>query len=199
MSAMPSTRASLIVRLRNAADSEAWREFVRLYAPVVYAYARRRQLQDADAADLTQEVLRSVMTATRGPRYDPARGSFRNWLFTVTRNKLIDLRERAKRGQPAGGTSAHEQLQQLAAPEDEAAWDEEFQRRLFAVAAEQVQPEFEATTWQAFWQTAVEGKKPPEAAAALGMSVGAVYIARSRVQARLRDRVRELTEVESEG
>src|SRR5262249_22561720 len=117
MSPTPTTQASLLVRLRDPGDGEAWRQFVRLYAPVVYGYARRRQLQDADAADLTQEVLRNVMTAARRLDYDPARGSFRAWLFTVTRNKMIDLRERQRRGQAAGGTSAGELFDQQPARE----------------------------------------------------------------------------------
>jgi RNA polymerase sigma factor (sigma-70 family) len=193
MSVLPNTRASLLVRLRDPADAEAWRQFVLVYAPVVYAYARRRQLQDADAADLTQEVLRNVAKAARGFDYDPNRGSFRSWLFTVTRNKLLDLRERQRRGQGAGGTSAHELLEQQPAREDEALWDAEFRRHLFALAAEQIRPEFEERTWRAFWQTAVDGQKPQEVAAGLGLSIGAVYIARSRVQARMKERVRELT------
>jgi RNA polymerase sigma-70 factor (ECF subfamily) len=194
MSATPTTRASLLVRLRDRGDAAAWREFVSLYAPVVYAYARRRQVQDADAADLTQEVLRNVMNAARKLEYDPARGSFRAWLFTVTRNKLIDLRERQRRGRGAGGTSAAERIEQQPAPDDEAVWDEEFRRRLFSAAAEQVRGEFEPSTWRAFWLTAVEDKKPADAAAELGMSVGAVYVAKSRVQASLRQRVAELEE-----
>src|SRR5206468_8542822 len=177
---------------------EAWRQFVRLYAPVVYAYARRRQMQDADAADLTQEVLRGIMKAARRLDYDPARGSFRAWLFTVSRNKLIDLRERQRRGQGAGGTSAGEMFDRQPAREDEAVWDEEFRRHLFATAAEQVRGEFEEATWQAFWKTAVDGHKPAAVAAELGLSVGAVYIAKSRVQARLKERVSELGDLTAE-
>jgi RNA polymerase sigma-70 factor (ECF subfamily) len=196
MSAIPTTRASLLLRLRDPGDNEAWRQFVQLYAPVVYAYARQRQLQDADAADLTQEVLRNVMRAARKLEYDATRGSFRGWLFTVTRNKLIDWREKQSRGQAAGGTSAQEVFTQQPAPEDEALWDQEFRRHVFAAAAEQVRQEFEGTSWQAFWSTAVEGKKAPEVAHALGLSVGAVYIAKSRIQARLKERVSELCDLQ---
>ena len=196
MSAEPKTRASLLVRLRDASDAEAWRQFVQVYAPVVYGYARRRQLQDADAADLTQEVLRSVASAARKFEYDPDRGSFRSWLFTVARNKLLDLRARQRRGQGAGGTSAQELLEQQPATSDETMWDEEFRRRLFALAVEQAKPDFEERTWQAFWRTAVNGEEARDIAAALGISVGAVYIAKSRVQARLTERVQELSEAE---
>ena len=197
MSAMPTTRASLLVRLRDPGDGDAWRQFVQVYGPVVYGFARRRGLQDADAADLMQEVLRGLMTSARRLDYDPKRGSFRSWLFTVTRNKLIDLREKQQRGQAMGGSSAQDMFEQQPAREDESLWDEEFQRQLFSVAAAQVKGEFEQTTWSAFWSTAVDGKKPPEVAAELGISVGAVYIAKSRVQARLKERVAELAEIEN--
>jgi len=192
MTTLPTTRASLLVRLRDSRDADAWRQFVQVYAPVVYAYARRRQFQDADAADLTQDVLRSVAKAARTLDYDPARGTFRSWLFTLARNKLIDFRERQRRGQAAGGTAAQELLDQHPARADEELWDEEFRRRIFALAAEQVRPDFEASTWDAFWQTTVDGRKPQEVAAALAISVGAVYIAKSRIQVRLKERVREL-------
>jgi RNA polymerase sigma factor (sigma-70 family) len=197
MSAAPSTRASLLVRLRDPGDDDAWRQFVQLYAPVVYGFARQRQLQDADAADLTQEVLRSVMTSAGRLDYDPARGSFRGWLFTVTRNKFLDLRERQRRGQGRGGTSAQAILADLPAPEEEALWDEEFRRRLFAAAAEQVRKEFEERSWQAFWATCIDGKKAADVASELGLSVGAVYIAKSRIQARLKERVAELNEADN--
>src|SRR5262245_48529780 len=91
MSDHPSTRASLLVRLRDPHDGAAWDTFVRLYAPLVYGLARRRGLQDADAADLTQEVLWTVARSVGGLEYDPARGTFRAWLYTVVRTRLINF------------------------------------------------------------------------------------------------------------
>jgi RNA polymerase sigma factor (sigma-70 family) len=92
---MPPTRASLLLRLRDPLDGAAWREFVDLYAPLVYGYARKQGLQDADAADLCQEVLRAVLTGVSRLEYDPNRGAFRNWLFTVVRRTLSKCRARA--------------------------------------------------------------------------------------------------------
>src|SRR5262249_56151209 len=86
------TRASLLVRLRDPRDGAAWREFVERYGPVVYGYVRKQGLQDADAADLCQDVLAAVAGAVGRLNYDPNRGSFRNWLFTVVRRKLINWR-----------------------------------------------------------------------------------------------------------
>ena len=82
------------------------------------------------------------------------------------------------------------------APEDESLWDREYERRLFAVAIEKVQPEFQETTWKAFWQTAVENREPKAVADGLKMSVGAVYVAKSRVLARLRDEVKVMMDEE---
>jgi RNA polymerase sigma-70 factor (ECF subfamily) len=190
----PTTRSSLLARIRDLQDREAWNQFVELYAPLVYQFARRRRLQDADAADLTQDVLRAVAGAADRLSYDLRRGSFRSWLYAVARHKLCDLLARRERpGRGSGDPAEHEQLERQPAPEDEAAqWDREYERRLFTWAAERVRGEFRGPTWEAFWLTAVEGKGAQEAAGALGISAGAVYIARSRVLARLRKHIQEL-------
>jgi RNA polymerase sigma-70 factor (ECF subfamily) len=190
----PVTRPSLLVRLRDVRDAPAWAQFVQLYAPLIYGFARRQGLQDADAADLTQDVLQAVAGAVRGFDYDPARGSFRGWLFTVVRSRLSNFRRRC-RAHPdvAGGdTDVQEKLASVPASEvDRCWWDQEHERRLFAWAAEQVRPAVEPATWSAFWGTAVEGRAAKEVAAALGLSAAAVYMARSRVLARLKDVIRE--------
>src|SRR5689334_15164002 len=107
MADLPTTRASLLVRIRDARDREAWGQFVQVYGPVVYGYARKRGLQDADAADLTQDVLRAVSAAAGRLDYDPRRGSFCGWLFTLAHHKLYDLLAcRRRQGQGCGGTTA---------------------------------------------------------------------------------------------
>ena len=194
MSDAPATRLSLLVRLRDARDDGAWSQFVELYAPLVYGFARKHGLQDADAADLTQDVLQAVSGGIRRLDYDPRRGSFRGWLFTVVRNKLRDFLAAQKRpGRATGDADAQRQLQELPArDEDQSAWwDQEYERRVFDWAAEQVRGVFSESTWRAFWQTAVEGKTGPQAARSLGMSVAAVYLAKGRVMARLKEIIRE--------
>jgi RNA polymerase sigma factor (sigma-70 family) len=191
MAKAPPTRPSLLLRLRDARDGAAWSEFVEVYAPLVYGYARKQGLQDADAADVTQEVLRAVSGAMGRLEYDPERGSFRGWLFTIVRNKLRSFLAGPK-GQARGGTSAQLLLEAQPGPAEATAWDAEYEQRLFAWAADQVRGGFEDATWRAFWRTAVEGRAPKEVAAELGLTVGAVYIAKSRVLARLRERVRDL-------
>jgi RNA polymerase sigma-70 factor (ECF subfamily) len=194
MSDAPATRLSLLVRLRDARDDTAWSQFVELYAPLVFGFARKHGLQDADAADLTQDVLQAISGGIRRLDYDPRRGTFRGWLFTVVRNKLRNFQAARQRpGQGLGGPDAQRRLQELPAREVDQAtwWDQEYERRVFAWAAEQVRGSFSDTTWQAFWRTAVEGQTGPVAARALGTSVAAVYLAKGRVMARLKELIRQ--------
>lgn len=194
MSNTPATRLSLLVRLRDARDDRAWSQFVELYAPLVYGFSRKHGLQDADAADLTQDVLQAVSGGIRRLDYDPQRGSFRGWLFTVVRNKLRNFLAAQKRpGRDTGDSNAQRLLQELPAREDDQAawWDQEYEQRVFSWAAGQARGAFQDSTWQAFWQTAVEGKTGPEVARALRLTVAAVYLAKGRVMARLKDIIRE--------
>lgn len=126
-------------------------------------------------------------------QYDADRGGFRRWLFTVTRNELRDAVAHGKRHPAGSGDTGVKQLieQQPAPLDDEALWEEEYQRRRFDWAAQQVRGKVDHSTWQAFWQTAVEGKPADEVARTLKMSTGAVYIAKSRVIARLRKQIEE--------
>ena len=193
MQESPATRASLLVRIRDGSDAAAWQEFVRLYAPIIYGFARKRGLQDADAADLMQEVLRSVSTAVHRLDYDPVRGTFRGWLFTVTRNKVFNfLESSSRRVQGSGDSRVQQRLEQHPDGELSADWEAEYQRALAAEAMERVKGEFQAATWDAFMLTAVEGRTPAQAAGRVGLSVGAVYVAKSRVIARLRQEIERM-------
>jgi RNA polymerase sigma-70 factor (ECF subfamily) len=191
MADLPPTRASLLLRLRDPRDEAAWGQFVDLYGPVVYGYLRRQGLQDADAADLSQDVLAAVVGAVGRLEYDPARGTFRNWLFTAVRRKLANWRAAAAhRAHGSGDPAARELLEQCPVPEEsEAAWEAEWRRRVFAWACAQVRRDVTEATWQAFWRTAVDGQPGKRVAADLGLSVAAVYLARSRVLARLKELV----------
>jgi RNA polymerase sigma-70 factor (ECF subfamily) len=195
MQESPATRASLLVRLRDGSDADAWREFVRLYAPVIYGFARKRGLQDADAADLMQEVLRSVSSAVPKLEYDPDRGSFRGWLFTVTRNKVFNfLDSRSRREQATGNSDMQRRLEQQADADGKLSseWEADYERAMAAQAMERVRSEFQIATWQAFVLTAIDGETPAEVARRVGLSVGAIYVAKSRVIARLRQEIERM-------
>ena len=199
MAEAPLTRATLLVRLKDIDDAEAWTEFVQLYGPVVYGFARKRGLQDSDAADMVQEVLRSVARNADRMEYDPKKGTFRGWLYTVTRNKIYNfLSSQKRRPRASGDSGSQERLESYADPsnEAEADWELEYQRRLSAKAMDRVKHEFQPATWQAFWGTAVEGRQAQEVGESLKMTSGAVYVAKSRVLARLREEVQRLQEEE---
>ena len=194
------TRASLLIRLRDRSDQSAWNEFVTVYGPVIYGFARRKGLQDADSADIMQDVLRSVTSAIERLDYDPRQGRFRGWLYTLTRNRVMTLL--SSRNGKARATGDSNVQSMLAAHPDgrsdvEADWELDYQRSLTSVVLEEVQSEFSEKIWAAFWQTAVDARPVPDVARALGMSAGSVYVAKSRVLARVREAVqRRLEEAE---
>jgi len=184
----------LLVQIRDGTNHAAWHEFVALYGPIVYGFARKRGLQDADAADLMQDVLRSVSGAIGRLEYDPSQGTFRGWLFTITRNKVFNFLS-ARRIRPQGsGDSATNRLLANQPEEYDGSdvWEMEYQRRIAALAMERVKGEFQENTWRAFLLTAVEGVAASEAAKQLGMSPGAIYVAKSRVLARLKEEVESM-------
>jgi RNA polymerase sigma factor (sigma-70 family) len=184
------TRPSLLLELRDVENAIAWGRFVDLYTPLVFRFARKRGLQDADAADVTQEVMKSVAASIQTFEYEPARGGFRNWLFTVTRNKLNNYFHRQQRRPVAlGSTTMMRFIEEQPGAGHEPEWDHEYRVRLFHWAADQVRPEFHDSTWEAFWQTSVLHRPAGDVARDLRLSEGAVYIGRSRVIARLRAQV----------
>jgi RNA polymerase sigma factor (sigma-70 family) len=184
------TRPSLLLGLRDAENKEAWEDFARIYSRLIYGFCMQRGLQEADAADVTQEVLKTVARTIQRFEYDPRRGRFRGWLLTVTRSKFNNfLGGQQRRIQSEGGTTVLRQVEAVPSPEEETNWDKELQQRLFEWASERVRKEITAKSWDAFWRTAVEGQSGEEVAAGLGLSVGAVYVAKSRVTARLREMI----------
>jgi len=181
-----TTRPSLLLRVRDLADAAAWDEFVEIYAPLIHGYALRRGLQDADAADIVQEVLREFARCVPRFDYDPDAGRFRGWLHTLTRRAVArQARQPAGRPLPAGSGEAGGPLETAEASSEQAFDDAEYQRAVFDWAARQVQSEVQPHTWTAFWLTAVDQIAPAEAARRLGITVGSVYVSKNRVLRRL--------------
>jgi RNA polymerase sigma-70 factor (ECF subfamily) len=181
----------LLVRIRDLEDQEAWKQFVELYTPLIYGYCRGRGLQDGDAADVSQEVMRTVMRALEKFEYDPQRGRFRNWLFTVVRSKLNNFLAAQHRLPVAADSTLLQRLNHQPAPPDEDQWDRDYRQRLFDWAATKVRTEVQETTWQAFWRTAMENQRSDEVASRLGLNLASVYAARSRVTTRLKTLIAE--------
>jgi RNA polymerase sigma factor (sigma-70 family) len=189
MNESPETRHSLLARLHEPRDEQAWQEFAAIYQPLIYRLIRSRGLQDADAQELTQDALVAVAGAIARGTPDFHGGSFRGWLSRIARNMMINYLTRRRPGQQGGGGSDFQRLlaEQPAADEEQATlFDLEQKREVFRWAAEQVRGSIQPATWQAFWQTSVDGEPIAQAAKSLGLSNGAVYAARSRVMARLK-------------
>jgi RNA polymerase sigma-70 factor (ECF subfamily) len=191
------TRASLLLRIRDPKDALAWGEFVRLYAPLLHAYGMKHGLQDADAADLAQDALGNVLRAAPEFVYDPARGSFRGWLYTIARNAIRKAAGRANGRAITGNSDVRQVLDAVPDPgPDRDEWEREYRLNLFHWAARRVRPEFRAATWEAFWRTAVGGEEVAAVARDLGLTAGGVYIARSRVTTRIRQEIRSVEDDE---
>jgi RNA polymerase sigma-70 factor, ECF subfamily len=192
----PNTRISLIARLSDISDHEAWREFAALYEPFIYRQGRRFGLQPADARELVQEVLIAVSKAVRNFEVAPDRGRFRTWLYAVGRNVclryLAKLRSRELSGQNSELTALLTELPNREST-DTGELNIELQRHFFLAMSRQVRSEFRPNTWSAFWQTAVENHSIQSVAEGLKLSVGAVYVARSRVMARLKELIQEVS------
>lgn len=208
MPSLPDTRYSLIARLPLAdvavGDQAAWQEFVEAYEPFLYGFARKHGMQDADAHELVQLVL--VAVAKNIAKWRPAaegekRPPFRAWLVRVARNQLIN-QWKASRGTGLGGTT---NLRRLHDEEDGSAQDalgEEqiaYRREVFQYCAARVKQEVQSQTWAAFWATTVDGMTCASAADQLGMKLGSVYAARTRVIARLRAEAKRLVSDDAEG
>lgn len=194
-----SATSHSLVRRAQQADPVAWDRLARIYGPVVYGWARGAGLEPNDASDVMQDVFQVLTSKLRQFKRRTKSDSFRGWLYSITRNKIRDhFRALSDRDPAQGGTNALQRLNELPemlpqAPPDETSIDGKsevagIRRR----ALELLSGEFESRTWQAFWRTAVEDDAPQDVASDLGISVWAVYKARSRVLAKLRAEFEEL-------
>ncbi|MFN0017292.1 MAG: RNA polymerase sigma factor [Pirellulaceae bacterium] len=186
-----SASSSLIRRLK-VRDPDAWQRLAKMFGPLVYGWARESGLQESDASDVMQETFRAV--AAKIETFDRTSPSdrFRGWLWTITRNKIRDhFRNQAGRAPAVGGADHDEIMAQIPAEAPEPGSLSETAQSTIAHIARQtlelVRAEFEPRTWQAFWLITVEDKRPADVAASLQMSLGAAYMAKSRVLKRLRE------------
>lgn len=197
MSNMPETRHSLILQIQDPANRDAWDAFTLLYRPVIYRLACGRGLQDADAEDLTQQVLLSVSRAIPDWQRQP-NTRFRHWLSRIARNAILNALTRGGRGLGVGGSDFLQSINNLPnrASDLESQLEYEYQRQLYRRAAEIVRDSVNEDTWLAFLHTVVEGESTAAVAARLGKTIGNVHAARSRLMRRLQIVVRELMEAD---
>lgn len=185
---MINTSVSLLLRLRAGTDQAAWDRFVELYTPLMYRWTTRLGAQSEDAHDVVQDVLMRLMTVLPKFNYDQQR-SFRAWLRTVVTNKW---RERMRKPLPV--PTSESALDAFANLSDLCSTDAEDRAELCRHALQLIRPEFAESTWQAFVRTAVEGHTVAETARDLGLTANSVYLARSRILARLRQEIEGLWE-----
>lgn len=190
----PETRNSLILRLGGDRCESAWSDFVRLYEPFVRRLVLRQGVPQRHREDVAQQILAAVARGVGSWRDDGDPASFRRWLARVARNVTLRFLTREGR-QPGGigGSDLQSRLEQ--APErPDSIHEARYDLELVLWAAEQVRGEFRESSWRAFWGTLVEQREVAAVAAELGVSAGAIYMARSRIVARIRELVRALDE-----
>jgi RNA polymerase sigma-70 factor (ECF subfamily) len=186
---MHTTSASLLERLRLPTDQAAWERFVQLYTPLLYYWARHLGLQPNAAADLVQDVLTALVQKLPEFVYDRDK-SFRNWLRTLTLNRWRNNRRR--RAVPVLDAPVGD-LADPAGPDPVDAFAEaEYRKQLVGRVLELMRAEFQPGTWKACWEHVVSGRSAADVAAELGISPGAVYVAKCRVLRRLRQELKGL-------
>jgi RNA polymerase sigma-70 factor (ECF subfamily) len=186
---MAETSASLLARIRLEPDGDDWRRLVDIYTPLIRGWLRQHLRLDADTDDVVQEVLAIVVRKLPQFRHNERAGAFRCWLRSITVNCLRDFRKTWwKKPQATGDDDLHQALAQLEDPTSGLSqlWDREHDLHVTRKLLDMIEPEFQSNTWTAFRRVALEGESADTVAEALGMSVNAVFIAKSRVLARLR-------------
>ncbi|HMO16109.1 MAG TPA: sigma-70 family RNA polymerase sigma factor [Pirellulaceae bacterium] len=187
------TRASLILRLQDAEDRDAWEKFAMIYGPVVFNVAKGRGFQTADADNLVQEVFMAVANSVSNWLQRDERGSFRAWLLRIARNAAVDMiTQKATRSLGCDGSEAQTHLVNLPARSElSSVLDLEYERLVFQWATDRVRESVAEHTWQAFWLTSIQELSVEAAASQLNTRPGNIYFARSRVMARIKELVQQ--------
>jgi RNA polymerase sigma-70 factor (ECF subfamily) len=191
---MKQTRQSLLLRAQIG-EEDAWKDLSELYRPLIIGWLNRQGVPTRDLDDLSQEVLLSVVRHLPGFQHSGNRGAFRSWLRTIVCSRTTDYwRAAGSAAQTKGGSGATAALQQIADPGSELnrQWDEEHDRYVLQCLLDLVEEDFEPITLQAFRRLALDGVSGAEAGQELGLSVAAVYVAKSRVLARIRQEAKGL-------
>ncbi len=193
---MMETRTSLLLRVRDPANSQGWGEFVELYEPLLLAYARKRGLAEHDARDVVQDIFASLIRALPGFELDRQRGRFRTWLWHVTRNAVADWGRRRGRLAAAEREAGQQAADGADDPgeEEEAEWLADHRRRVLHFVLERLQAKTKETTWQCFQLHILEGRPGAEVATELGLSANSVYVNASRVLGRVRQQCADYAE-----
>ena len=187
---MSETSASLLERLSDRPQSDDWDRLVDVYSPLIRSWIQRHALlQGNDVDDVLQEVLAVLVRRLSEFRREPRTGAFRRWLKSITINCLRDFwKSKRTRPLPNHVSDLGSLLEQLEDPRSSLSriWDDEYEQFVTRRLLEQIRPTFSESTWLAFQGFAIEGRAAEEVAHELGLSVNAIFIAKSRVLTRLR-------------
>lgn len=195
------TSLTLLERARRQ-EVGAWERMVCVYTPLVYTWCRKAKLTAADSEDIGQEVFKAVFQNLGSFRRDGVGDSFRGWLYRITENKVRDYRRKHPLSMAAaGGERGLANLLPFAegasdqGADDSALCSRDEKALLLRRAIQQLEADFQPQTWQAFARVTLNGEAPPDVARDLGMSVNAVYLAKSRVLCRFRAEFAGLVEM----
>ena len=193
----PETRHSLIVRLKDPRNDLAWTEFIGAYEPFLTRLVRKQGTPDRHVPDVTQQLLMAIAKFVEGWKADGKSASFRRWLGCVARNVVIRfmVRER-KQISGQGGSDFLAALEETIDSSVSADLMRQYEQELILWAAERVRAEFRESSWKAFWETEVAGRSIPEVSRDLGVSVGSIYMSRSRILARIRATIEDVLDEE---
>ena len=182
------TSTSLLDRVRERRDDSAWETLVAIYTPLIRGWLRRHAQLDDDAEDIIQDVLAVVVRRIPEFHREPRVGAFRAWMRTITINCFRDAWKSRRRVKPAANSQIDEFLQQLADPTSGLShiWNQEHDQFITQQLLNLIRGEFSDKTWRAFERFALSDEPAETVAADLGMTVNAVFIAKSRVLAALR-------------
>ncbi|MDX1953869.1 MAG: sigma-70 family RNA polymerase sigma factor [Verrucomicrobiota bacterium] len=190
-----ATRQSLLSRIKDHQDHEGWEEFYNLYGKLIHSLALRAGLSPEEADDVLQETLLSVAREIPGFRYDPKKGSFKGWLFQITRRRIAD-HWRAKARRQKGRTDLENLEQQ---PETGPAdpllnlWEEEWRQNQMQHAVEKVKQKVAPRQWQMFDLVTLQEWPTEKVSQLLGVNRAQIYMAKMRVGRLLKQELLHLT------
>ncbi|QDT98768.1 sigma-70 family RNA polymerase sigma factor [Gimesia aquarii] len=189
----PSTHISLLNRVRVPTDSEAWKEFVNIYGPLIYNYCRKSRLNDSDSEDVCQDVFRQISSSLHTFEYNQKLGRFRSWLGTVTYHEICRFFKKNQRFQNQIGSNGLQEIIYEQPGEIDAVWSDEFCSHIYKAALENIRPEFDDKTWKAFELTWIKDRSPKDTAVELETEIPRVYKAKFLVQRKLKEEIQRLS------
>jgi RNA polymerase sigma factor (sigma-70 family) len=188
---LQTTRHTLLRRVRDVQDADAWEEFVGLYTPLLYRYARARGLDHDQAEEIAQQCMCDVARKMPEFEYDPRRGRFKGWLKTIANNNITSA---LRKHRPRLADSVELQREQIREKSVEEIWEQQWQQEHFTYALDLVRQDVKHETFEAFRLLVIEELPVLETAERLGLTTNQVYVAKHRVIHRIKAKIAELTE-----